>query len=135
MTSLFTTQTPALPNASDGVAYELGMRFQLANPGQITAIRYWRSSSDLGTHTGTIWSATGSKLASVVFSGETASGWQQQALATPLQVSANTTYVVSVNVNTNYPFTASGLGTAIVNGDISSLVGTNGVYGSPAAFP
>ena len=134
--SLFTTQTPALPNASDGVPYELGMKFRLARAGQITAIRYWKALSDTGTHTGRIWSATGTQLASVTFSGETASGWQQQTLTTPLLVQANTTYVVSVNVASNYPFTADGLATAIVNADISSVAdGNNGVFGTPFAFP
>ena len=57
--SLFTSQTPALGDASDGVGYELGMRFQTLAPGQITALRYWKSPSDGGTHVGRIWSAAG----------------------------------------------------------------------------
>jgi hypothetical protein len=134
--SLFTTQTPAAPNDTDGVPYELGMKFRLARTGQITAIRYWRSPSDSGSHVGRIWSATGVQLASVTFSGGTASGWQQQALATPLRVQANTIYTVSVNVAAYFPFTDSGLATAIVNGDISSVAdGANGVFGNPATFP
>src|SRR5689334_12006916 len=89
--SLFTTQTPALPSVSDGVAYELGMKFQLNRTGQITAIRYWKSSGETGTHVGRIWSANGTLLASATFSGETSSGWQQQALSAPLSVQTNTT--------------------------------------------
>jgi len=134
--SLFTTQTPVLPNASDGVPYELGMKFRLARSGQITGIRYWKASGDSGTHTGRIWSATGTQLAAVTFSGETASGWQQQALTTPLSVQPNTVYVVSVNIASNYAFTDIGLATSIVNGDISSVAdGNNGVFGKPFAFP
>ena len=134
--SLFTTQTPALPSASDGVAYELGMKFQVARSGQITAIRYWKATGDSGTHVGRIWSTTGTLLSSVTFSGETASGWQQQSLTTALAVQANTTYVVSVNIVSNYPFTNGGLASPIVNGDISSLAdGNNGVFGGPSAFP
>jgi hypothetical protein len=134
--SLFTTQTPTLPNASDGVPYELGMKFRVARVGKITAIRYWKSASDATTHVGRIWSATGTLLTSVTFTSETASGWQQQALPAPLSILANTTYVVSVNIATNYPFTGSGLATSIVNGDISSVAdGRNGVYGSAFAFP
>lgn len=119
--SLFTTQTPVLANASDGVPYELGMKFRVSTSGRITAIRYWKSSSDTGTHTGRIWSSTGTQLTSIAFSGGTASGWQSATLTTPLAIQANTTYVVSVNINSNYPFTNSGLATSIVNGNISSV--------------
>jgi len=134
--SLFTTQVPALANASDGVPYELGMTFRLARSGQITALRYWKASSDSGTHIGRIWSATGTQLAAVTFSGESASGWQQQALSSPLLVQANTTYVVSVNIASNFAFTDSGLSSSVSNGDISSVAdGANGVFGSPFAFP
>jgi hypothetical protein len=134
--SLFTTQTPAQPNVSDGVPYELGMKFRVARSGQITAIRYFKALSDSGTHTGRIWSSTGTQLAVVTFTGESASGWQQQALPTPLSVQANTTYVVSVNVASFFPFTEFGLATSIVNGDISSVAdNNNGVFGNAFAFP
>jgi hypothetical protein len=63
--SLFTGQIPALLHNTDGskVDDELGMRFQSSASGQITAIRFWKDSSDTGTHTGHIWSASGSLLA------------------------------------------------------------------------
>jgi hypothetical protein len=106
--SLFTTQTPVNPNVTDGVPYELGMKFQVARSGTVTAIRYWKASGDSGTHVGRIWSSTGTQLASVTFSGETASGWQQQALGTALQIQPGTTYVVSVNVASNSPSQTAG---------------------------
>ena len=97
MPSLFTTQPPASPAANDGTPYELGMKFMVAKAGVISAIRYYKSAGDSAAHVGRIWSPTGTPLASVTFSGETASGWQQQALPTPLKVQANTIYTVSVN--------------------------------------
>jgi hypothetical protein len=134
--SLFTTQVPALPDVSDLSPYELGMKFQVAHSGEITAIRYWKSPSDTGRHVGRVWSATGVLLASTPFSAETASGWQQQALEVPLAVLANTTYVVSVNMQNTYPYTISGLATAVVNGNLRSVAdGNNGVYATPGAFP
>jgi hypothetical protein len=134
--TVFTTQTPVAPNATDGVAYELGMKFQAAEAGMITAIRYWKAPSETGTHVGRIWSASGTQLASVTFSGETASGWQLQSLATPLAIQANTTYVVSVNTNSYYVATVGGLGSSVVNGYLSSVAdGANGVYGSTGSFP
>jgi len=134
--SIFTTQMPTLLSANDNVAYEMGTKFQSAVGGNITAIRYYRSACDLGPHTGNIWDAAGNKLASVGFAGETASGWQQQALGTPLPILANATYIVSVNTPGCYVDTPGGLASAVTNGDLSTIVGSNGVFGSPAGvFP
>src|SRR5579883_1860254 len=134
--SIFTNQTPSNPNATDGTSYELGMKFKSAKGGQITAIRYWKAASETGSHTGKIWSATGDVLASVTFSNETASGWQQQALSAPLSILANTTYVVSVNVNSYFAVTSNQLATSIANGDLSTIAdGNNGVYGVINTFP
>ncbi|MFB2773263.1 N,N-dimethylformamidase beta subunit family domain-containing protein [Pelatocladus sp. BLCC-F211] len=137
MTFLFTNQAPSITNFSDGVPYELGMKFRSATAGQISAIRFWKAASETGTHTGRIWTATGTLLGSVTFANETASGWQQQTLSTPVDIQANTTYVVSVNVNAYYVATYDQLGSSITNGDLSSVAdGNNGVFnGTPGAFP
>jgi hypothetical protein len=75
-------------------------------------------------------------LATVTFSGETASGWQQQNLTTPISITANTNYVVTVNTgNSYYVDTSGGLATSVVNGDLNTPVGNNGVYGTPGQFP
>ena len=140
LASVFTTETPA-QFKTDGTGsagdYELGMEFRSGKSGQISAIRYYKAPSETGTHTGRIWSSTGTLLASVTFTNETASGWQQQTLATPLNIQANTTYVVSVNSNTYYAFTSNGLGTTLTNGDLSAVAdGSNGVYDvTPGSFP
>lgn len=135
--TILTTQTPSNSNASDsGTPYELGVKFKSTKAGQITAIRYWKAPSEAGTHVGTIWTATGSPLASVTFTQETASGWQQQALNSPLNIEANTTYVVSVNSNGYFSLSYDQLATSIVNGDLSTVVdGNNGLFGSPNNFP
>ncbi|ACK73468.1 Ig domain protein group 1 domain protein [Gloeothece citriformis PCC 7424] len=137
MTTIFTTQTPSNPEWTDNVAYELGMKFSSTETGQITAIRYWRANSETGTHTGKIWTATGELLASVTFSNETSSGWQEQVLSTPLNIQANTTYVVSVNCNLYYVYAYDELANPITNGELSSIAdGNNGVFnGTPGAFP
>jgi hypothetical protein len=136
--SLFTAQTPALTNQSDGsnVNYELGMKFSSGVAGQITGVRFWKSSNETGTHTGHIWSSSGRLLAAVTFTNETGSGWQQQAFATPLTLSASTVYVVSVNTGkTYYSATDYGLSSQVVNQDLRSIVGHNAVYGAPGKFP
>jgi hypothetical protein len=113
------------------------MEFQSAKAGTISAIRYYKAASETGTHVGRIWSSNGTLLASVTFTNETASGWQQQTLATPLAIAANTKYVVSVNVNQYYVATANGLASTLTNGDISAIAdGSNGVFNeTPSTFP
>ena len=137
--SIFTTQTPAGSYTDGtGVNYELGTKFMSNTAGQITGIRFYKASQETGTatRTGRIWSSTGTLLASVVFSGETASGWQTQNLTTPLSIAANTTYVVSVNTRSAYYVaTNNGLASSISNGPLSTIVGANGVYGNPGAYP
>jgi len=133
--SLFTVQTPSVANTTDSTPYELGMKFRVARSGLVTAIRYWKAPSEVGTHIGRIWSSAGVQLASVTFSNETDSGWQEQALAVPLSIQPNLTYVVSVNA-TYFAVTPSGLALPVINGDISSVAdGANGVFGGAGVFP
>ena len=137
--SMFTTQVPdGATTDGPGVNYELGTRFTSTVAGQITAIRFYKAANESGTHTGRIWSASGQQLASVVFSGESASGWQQQALATPrpLAIAANTEYMVTVNTaNAYYVTTDGGLNSQITNGDLKTVVGSNGRYGLVGTYP
>src|SRR5437879_2143690 len=118
--TLLTTQTPAERNVSDGagVNYELGLRFTADADGQIQAIRFFKSRNERCTHTGRIFSVSGQQLAAVTFKSETASGWQKQALAAPLQIQANTEYVVSVNTGaTFYSDSTDGFATPVSNGN------------------
>jgi hypothetical protein len=139
--STFTTQTPTFTNITDGIGsagdYELGMEFVTTKAGTINAIRYYKPENETGTHIGNIWSSTGTLLASVTFTNETASGWQEQLLSSPLTIAANTKYVVSVNANTHYAATPGGLATTITNGEINTVTdGSNGVLNvNPSVFP
>ncbi len=134
--SLLSGLIPAVPSASDGIPYELGTKFVLARSGTIVAIRFWKCSGDSGEHVGRIWSAKGAVLAAERYSQESDRGWQHQVLNAPLQVYADTVYVVTVNVAHTYPFTGGGLSRAIVRGDISSVAdGMNGVFGELGTFP
>lgn len=135
--SIFTSTTPANPNAADSPDYDLGVKFQSAKDGFITALMFYKAASDVGgTHIGRLYTSGGVQLGSVTFVGETASGWQTQVLASPIAITANTTYIVSVNVNSSvgasfYPFTSHGLDSSVVNGNLSTIVGSNGVFNTP----
>jgi hypothetical protein len=87
--------TPSVTSANDSGAYELGMKFQSSVPGWVAGVRFYKGAGNNGTHTGTLWTASGTKLATGTFTNETASGWQSLTFASPVQISANTTYVVS----------------------------------------
>jgi hypothetical protein len=119
-------------------SYEMGVKIVVGAPMQLTAVRYYRDVSETGTHTGRIWSSTGTLLASVPYTNETSSGWQQANLATPLNLQPGQTYIVSVGLNATFVMTNLGLQTQIVNGDLATDVtaGKNGVYGSASGvFP
>jgi len=127
--TVFTDQEPADTQAETGAQYELDMKFRTDVDGWILAVRYWRGHSETGSHTGKIWSSGRAFLASAAYVDETASGWQQAELEQPLAVTANTTYVVSYNVNYSYVVTNQGLASSIVNGPIHSVAdGNNGVF-------
>jgi hypothetical protein len=74
---------------------ELGVKFTTDLSGWVTGIRFYKGSGNTGTHVGSLWSSTGTKLASATFSGESATGWQQVTFASPVAVNAGSVYVAS----------------------------------------
>src|SRR5205823_9711944 len=65
----------------------------------------YRGPANPGTHTGKLYPGSGTILASANFSGESATGWQQVAFASPVAITANTTYVASYGApNGNYSY-------------------------------
>jgi hypothetical protein len=117
-------------------SYELGMKFSVDQPTQLSAVRFWKTPGERGVHTGTIWSSAGSVIAQAEFALETASGWQQQPLASPVTLQPGQTYVVSVNANDFFAYTSGGLASQVVAGPLRTVAGANGVFGSAAGvFP
>ena len=114
----------------------MGVRVTVDEPTSLAAIRFFKDALETGTHTGKVWSSAGTVLASVVFAGESASGWQQQSLVSPLQLQPGTTYVVSVNLNAFFVLTNQALASQVSSGPLRSLTDKNGVYGATAGtFP
>jgi len=80
-------------------------------------------------------------LAQAAYSGETASGWQQVSLSTPVSIQANTTYVASYFTSTGYSVNTSYFTAAVDNPPLHALQngtdGVNGVYiySAASAFP
>jgi hypothetical protein len=140
--SLFAANaTPTTVTVNDPSPVELGMKFTASQNGTVTGIKFYKGPQNTGTHTGSIWSSTGTLLGTLTFSNETASGWQTASLTTPVAITAGTSYVVSYHSNGNYSATSNYFTSATTNGPLtapsSAASGGNGVYayGSSSAFP
>ncbi|HUH50097.1 MAG TPA: DUF4082 domain-containing protein, partial [Mycoplana sp.] len=135
------TSTPTTLSVNDNNPVNLGMKFQADVGGSITGFRFYKGANNTGTHTGYLWSATGTLLASATFTNETASGWQTVNLSNDVSIQANTTYVVSYSSNGNYSATSNFFNSGVDNNNLhalsSALSGGNGVYayGSAGLFP
>jgi hypothetical protein len=142
--SIWTPSTvPGTVDAADNNAVEVGVRFESNVAGSITGIRFYKGALNTGTHTGSLWTNTGTLLATGTFSGETASGWQTLVFTSPVNISANTIYVASYHTtvgeyaaDANY-FTTSGVTNGPLTALSNSTPGGNGVYiyGSGGVFP
>jgi Domain of unknown function (DUF4082)/Bacterial Ig-like domain/Bacterial Ig domain len=142
--TMFTaTSAPAVPDIGDPSHITVGVKFQATQAGYITGIRFYKSSANTGTHVGSLWTASGTLLASGTFANETASGWQQMNFAQPVPVKANTTYIASYFApNGNYSadnqyFATQGAGLAPIQAPESTASSPNGVYAyaSTNTFP
>ena len=71
----------------------LGLQFQASSDGMVTGVRFYKETDNTGTHTGSLWTATGTLLATGTFTGESASGWQELDFSTPVAVTAGPTYI------------------------------------------
>jgi hypothetical protein len=136
--SLMEGLVPATPAANDTAAVEVGTAFTPSKAGSVTAIRFYKGPGNTGTHTGSIWSSTGTRLATVTFTNETASGWQTANLSTPLPLTAGQTYVVSYYAPVGrYSATGGYFSTPRSSGPLSAPTTNNGRYryGSGGGFP
>ena len=59
------TNVPVTITVPDSGAVELGLRFRSAVDGNITGIRFYKSSSNAGLHVGNLWTSNGTPLGSV----------------------------------------------------------------------
>lgn len=133
--------TPSIPFYVDD-PIEVGVKFRSDVAGTITGIRFYKGAGNTGTHTGSLWSSTGALLATGTFANETATGWQVLTFATPVPISANTTYIASYHTNTGLSvdlgyFQSHGADNAPLHALQSYVDGANGVfiYGPGGTFP
>jgi hypothetical protein len=91
--SLFGGTVPTTVDAGDSSSVELGVKFRSDVSGAVNGIRYYKASTNTGTHVGGLWTVDGTLLAEATFTGESSSGWQQVTFSSPVTIQANTTYV------------------------------------------
>ena len=132
-TSIFLKEAPETTATGQGLTWEQGIEFSTSVNGQITHIRFWKAAGETGVHTGRIWTASGQQLAEATFTCETASGWQQVPLSTPLQITAGTRYKVTYNVQNIVAKTFNALSSPISSGPFT---GWGSSFSTPAgSFP
>lgn len=135
------TARPAIAMDSDTGAVELGMKFRVSVPGTVRGVRFYKGGTqNAGPHRVRLWSRAGAQLAEAASTSETASGWQTVRFASPVTVSAGTTYVVSYYASAGrYSATLGGFTSEKVRGPIRGLAsgvdGVNGVYRYGGGFP
>lgn len=134
------TAVPAGGTANAGTPVELGMNFTADRDGHVTGVRFYKASSNVGTHVGTLWSSTGQLLAQAAFTGETASGWQQASFAAPVAITANTIYVISYHTAGYYSYDLGTFNSPVDNSPLHAVLNannSNGVYayGASSTFP
>jgi hypothetical protein len=141
--SLFSSATvPTVTADSDTGSYEMGVKFSSSVATRVLGIKFYKGTGNTGTHTGTLWAADGTQLATGTFTGETASGWQTLTFATPVNIAAGTTYVASYTVpNGHYAadaryFWAGSVTSTPLTAPASAGAVENGVYhAGGAGFP
>jgi len=147
-----TGTTPGGIDSGDTASVEVGAKFTTDTSGFATGVRFYKASTNTGTHIGNLWTASGQLLASATFAGESASGWQQVNFAQPVLLNPNTTYIVSYfapnghfSLDEGYFYAVPLLdaaGTSVINSPpLHAVINSNGVgngvftYDSVSFFP
>lgn len=127
------TGNPVSPNATDGKAIEIGTKFRSTQNGFIAGIRFYKGTSNTGNNVAKLWDSSGTLLAIVPVTGGSTSGWQEVYFLSPVQITANTTYIASYfSPSGFFAYTNDGLAVGVTNSPLKALAaaedGANGVF-------
>ncbi|MDR7083974.1 hypothetical protein J2X01_003280 [Arthrobacter ginsengisoli] len=126
---------PGIQEVREGVPLTLGVRFTSTTPGTATGVRFYKSAGNTGTHTGSLFTASGQQLATVTFANESTSGWQTANFNQPVALTANSEYIIAYKTTTGtYSATANGLGSALSVGNLRTAADA-GAYSYTQDFP
>ena len=135
--SLWTDSTqPTTLTDPDTTSIELGTRFSADTDGSVVGVRFYKGPNATGVHPVSLWSDAGIRLATATPTSESTTGWQTATFATPVAVTAGTSYVVSyLAPNGRYASLANGLSTALDRPPLHTLASAGRyAYGS-GIFP
>ncbi len=119
---------PDTPAWNDPNAVQVGVRFSSSVAGSVTGIRFYKGTQNSGTHQGYLWSSTGTLLATVTFTTESASGWQSATFSKPVAIQPGVEYRASYHSTVGwYAISLNGLASAVTNGPLSTPA-PGGVY-------
>lgn len=126
--TIFGNTVPAVASTGDAASVELGVAFVPQVNGSVNAVRFYKGAGNSGVHTGSLWNAAGSRLATASLSSETASGWQVIRFANAVSVTKGQRYVASYHAPQGH-YAAAGrfFTTAYTRGDLTVPV-NGGVY-------
>ncbi|HWF52293.1 MAG TPA: DUF4082 domain-containing protein [Solirubrobacteraceae bacterium] len=140
--TIFDFGLPGTIDPGDGSSIEVGLKFTSDVNGSVTGVRFYKAAANTGTHVGSLWTASGTLLAQVTFTNETASGWQQAYFSSPVAIASGTTYVVGyLAPNGHYSATSAQFASGSVDNAplhaVANAASVNGVYAYSATstFP
>lgn len=132
--TLFGQTGPTNTASGADKSVELGMQFTDDIGNSVTALRFFKMAGETGTHVGNLWDANHQLLATVTFTNETTSGWQQQMLPTPVRLTVGATYTASYHTTNGFYAHDSNFFTQTFNN--APLHGVKGAYSyGTGAFP
>lgn len=139
--NVFGLAKPDTADSGDGSSVELGLRFTVSTDGYITGVRYYKSAANSGNHTGTLWSVSGTELATTSFAEESSEGWQTAKFSEPVEVRAGDQFVVSYYApNGHYAMEVQDFAYRGMDSSPLKVAGgfgtpSAGLYSSSAGFP
>lgn len=120
--------------ANDPDSVKLGVAFKASTAGTISGIRFYKAPGNDGVHTVSLWSASGTELATATVTNESSSGWQQADFGSPIAIVANKAYIASyLAPNGHYSNTNNGLSSSLERSPLTTLApGGRFTYGTGA---
>jgi len=128
--SLFTSQTPTLPNVSEGVPVTVGTTLTFSVAGSVSGARvYAPATIGAGTFEAAFWQVTagdpggaGTLLATATFGALTPGAWNNVTFSSPVVIDTTKAYVIGLRTSEGRYAATGGLFTsALVNAPITGV--------------
>ncbi len=101
----------------------------------VMALRFYKMPTASGIHTGSLWDPNKGLLVTITFTNETPSGWQEQALPTPIPITAGVIYTASYHTTNGwYARDVNFFTTTFNNPPLHALSGSY-IYNAGTVYP